>query len=239
MTIRDEYNNRVSEIDSFYEILRVIELESPKISAYDLNESVEKVVVINPSKIDTLRSTSYLLLYNLIESTVYNSVITIFDEIKDCELKYSEVIDNIQKYWLNNIYKHDDNKRKDTIIETIINISNKISLEIIELASNEINYGGSLDAQKIFATAKAMNINIDNIHSIYDKNKHGLSLIDVKKKRNWLAHGEKSFIEVGSTSTYIQLNDSKTHICTFLDEFITSVEVYITNKHFQVPITIL
>lgn len=236
MTIRDEYNNRVSEVDSFYEILKVIELESPKISAYDLNESMEKIVVISSSKIDTLRSTSYLLLYNLIESTIYNSITTIFDEIKDCELKYSEVIDDVQKYWLNNIYKHNDNKKKETIIETIINISNKISSEIIELASNEINYGGSLDAQKIFATAKAMKIDISNVQVIYDKNKHGVSLVDVKKKRNWLAHGEKSFIEVGSTSTYTQLNDSKIDICAFLDEFIISVETYILNKHFQVTI---
>jgi len=235
MTIRDEYNNRVREIDSFYEILKVIELESPKISAYDLNESSEKVVLISPSKIDTLRSTAYLLLYNLIESTIYNSMTTIFDEIKDCELKYSEVIDDVQKYWLNNIYKHNDNKKKETIIETIINIANKISSEIIQLSSNEINYGGSLDAQKIFATAKSMKIDINNIHFIYDKNKHGESLVDVKKKRNWLAHGEKSFIEVGSTSTYNQLKDSKNYICDFLDEFIKSVETYITNKHFQVP----
>ena len=237
MTFRDEYNNRISEIESFYEILKIIELESPKISAYDLNESIEKVLVISPAKIDTLRSTAYLLLYNLIESTIYNSITTIFDEIKDCELKYSEVIDDVQKYWLNNIYKHNDNKKKETIIENIINISNKISNEIIELASNEINYGGSLDAQKIFATAKSMKIDICNIHVIYDKNKHGVSLVDVKKKRNWLAHGEKSFIEVGSTSTYNQLNESKNYICDFLDVFIASVETYITNKHFQVPIT--
>ncbi|MEN5436713.1 MAE_28990/MAE_18760 family HEPN-like nuclease [Sphingobacterium faecium] len=234
MPIRDEFNNRVCEIDSFYEILQVIELESPKISAYDLNESVEKVVVISPSKIDALRSTSYLLLYNLIESTIYNSITTIFDEIKDCELKYSEVIDDVQKYWLNNIYKHNDNKKKETIIETIINISNKISNEIIELESNEINYGGSLDALKIFATAKSMKIDINNVHLIYDKTKHGESLVDVKKKRNWLAHGEKSFIEVGSSSTFSQLKDTKKYICDFLSEFITSVETYIVNKHFQI-----
>ena len=153
MLIREEFDNRVIEIESFYEILGIIELEGPKITAYDLNNSIEKIVNINSAKVDTLRSTAYLLLYNLIESTIYNTITSIFDEIKDSGLKYSDVIDDVQKYWLNNIYKHNDNKRKETIIETIITISNKISTEIIELASNEINYGGSLDAQKIFATA--------------------------------------------------------------------------------------
>lgn len=234
MIIRDEFDNRVLEIDSFYEILEIIELESPKITAYDLVNSVEKTVNINSSKVDTLRSTAYLLLYNLIESTIYNAINAIFDEIKDSELKYSDVIDDVQKYWLNNIYKHNDNKRKETIIETIISISNKISSDIIELASNEINYGGSLDAQKIFATAKSMKIDVSNVHIIYDRTKHGESLFDVKKKRNWLAHGEKSFIEVGSSSTYSELLDAKIYICAFLNEFINSVDNYITNKHFKI-----
>jgi len=233
MIIRDEFNNRVIEIDSFYEILEIIELESPKITAYDLTGSNERTVSINSSKIDTLRSTSYLLLYNLIESTIYNTISTVFDEIKDSGLKYSDVIADVQKYWLNNIYKHNDNKRKETIIDTIISISNKISADIIELASNEINYGGSLDAKKIFDTAKSMNIDITNVHVIYDKAKHGESLVDVKKKRNWLAHGEKSFIEVGSSSTFSQLLETKNYIVDFLSEFIISVENYIVNRHFQ------
>jgi hypothetical protein len=233
MTIRDEFNNRVIEISSFYEILKIIELESPKIVAYDLTESAENVVIINSTKVDTLRSTSYLLLYNLIESTVYNSITTIFDEIKDSRLKYFDVIEDVQKYWLNNIYKHDDKKKKETIIESIMKIATQIFTDTIELASNEINYGGSLDAQTIFATARSMKIGIGNIQRIYDETIHGQILIDVKKKRNWLAHGEKSFIEVGSSSTFSQLDDARRYICDFLSEFITSVETYISNKHFK------
>jgi hypothetical protein len=236
MTIRDEFNKRVDEINSFYEILSLIELESPKISAYDINNSIEKVIVFNSAKIDTLRSTAYLLLYNLIESSVYNSITSIFDEIKDNRLKYFDIIEDVQKYWINNIYKNEDKKKKETINETIMKVANQIFTDTLELASNEINYGGSLDASTIFETAKSMKIEVGNIHRIYDKTIHGQILIDVKKKRNWLAHGEKSFIEVGSSSTYSQLNDSKNYICAFLDEFIKSVETYVTNKHFQVPL---
>lgn len=233
MTIRSEFDIRVREIDSFYEILKIIELESPKIIAYDLSDDIEKNISINSSKIDTLRSTSYLLLYNLIESTIYNSIITIFDEIKDNELKYFDVIEDIQKYWLNNIYKHDEKRKKETIVGTMMKMADQIFTNTIELASNEINYGGSLDAQSIFATAKSMKIAVGNIRRIYDESLHGQILIDVKKKRNWLAHGEKSFIEVGSTTTFSQLKDAKKYICDFLDEYIISVETYLTNKHFQ------
>jgi len=234
MTIREEFDKRVIEIDSFYEILSIIEKDRPKISAIDINSGQEKTLPISPSKIDTLRYTSYLLLYNLIESTVYNSITNIFDEIKDEGLKYVDIIEDVQKYWLTNFYKHDDKKTKATIIETIMKVANQIFTHTISLASNEINYGGSLDAKNIFATAKSMKIDIANIQRIYDKNIHGQILIDVKKKRNWLAHGEKSFIEVGSSSTFSQLDDARKYICDFLGEFISSVEDYIINKHYKV-----
>jgi len=234
MLIREEFEKRVEEINSFYEILNIIEKDRPKIMARDIHSDENLILPISPSKIDTLRSTSYLLLYNLIESTVYNAITSIFDEIKDNGLRYFDIIEDVQKYWLNNLYKHDDKKKKETVIETIMSIANKIFTDTIALASNEINYGGSLDARTIFATAKSMQINIDNVRRIYDNTIHGQVLIDIKKKRNWLAHGEKSFIEVGSSSTFSQLNEAKNYVCDFLGEFINSVEEYITNKHYQV-----
>ena len=235
MTIREEFNNRVAEIKSFYEILNIIELENPHISANKIKDGsvVEDKLQINSSKVDTLRSTTYLLLYNLIESTVYNSVISIFDEINDKGLKYFDIVEDVQKYWLNNLYKHDDKKKKETIIETIMNVANQIFKNTIVLASNEINYGGSLDAKTIFATAKSMKIEIGNVHKIYDKNKHGQTLMEIKQKRNWLAHGEKSFIEVGSKSSLEELKEAKSNVLDFLSEFISAVESYISNQQYK------
>ncbi|MCB0515671.1 MAG: MAE_28990/MAE_18760 family HEPN-like nuclease [Chitinophagales bacterium] len=234
MAIREEFDKRVAEINSFYEILSIIELENPRIYAYNLDKSGEENLAITSSKIDMLRSTAYLLLYNLIESTVYNAVISVFDQISDNQLKYFDIIEEVQKYWLNNLYKHDDKKRRETIIETIMNVAIQIFNNAITLASNEINYGGSIDAQTIFKTARSMKIDIGNIHRMYNENTHGQTLIDVKQKRNWLAHGEKSFIEVGSSSTFSELEEAKQYVFDFLKEFIVSVENYITNKKYRV-----
>jgi hypothetical protein len=238
MTIREEFDKRVAEIDSFYEILIIIELESPRIYAYkiDIENSREETLQISSAKVDTLRSTAYLLLYNLIESTVYNSVVSVFDEINDNGLKYFDIIDDVKKYWLNNLYKQDDKKKKETVIETIMKVAIQIFNDTITLASNGINYGGSLDAQTIFATAKSMKIDIGNVHRMYDKNTHGQILVDIRKKRNWLAHGEKSFIEVGSSSTLLQLQEAKSFVFDFLSEFIISVENYITNEQYKVSV---
>ncbi|QQV02593.1 MULTISPECIES: MAE_28990/MAE_18760 family HEPN-like nuclease [Chryseobacterium] len=233
MEIRDEFDKRVSEINSFYEILEIIKFEKAKISAFNIDEDKIEDLVIDNSKIDTLRSTSYLLLYNLIESTIYNSITTIFDSIKDKGLKYFDIIEEVQKYWLNNLYKHDDKKRKETIIDTIMNIATQIFNNTIVLSSNEINYGGSLDAQTIFSTAKSVKMQVGNIRKIYDENTHGQTLLEIKRKRNWLAHGEKSFIEVGSSSTFSQLNNAKIYVIEFLSEYISSVESYLQNQEYK------
>lgn len=236
MAIKTEFDKRIIEIDLYYEVLKTIELNNPKLMAYDviLDKNVE--IKINASRIDTFRATAYLLLYNLIESTIYNSITSIFDSIKDNEVKYFEMIKEVQKYWLNNLYKHDEKKRKETIIEAFMNIANQIFNNTIELASNEINYGGSLDARTIFETAKSMKIEVGNVKKIYNENTHGITLKDIKTKRNWLAHGEKSFTEIGSISTYSQLLDAKNNVKDFLEEFINSVDDYIQNQHYKTTV---
>lgn len=232
MQIREEFKRRANEINSFYEILEIIELDNPHITALDKEVFKEKKIIINNSKIDILRSTTYLLLYNLIESTVYNCIISIFDQINDSQIKYFEVVEEVQKYWLKNLYKH-NNKGKETIITTIMDVAVRIFNDTISLVSNQINYGGSLDAKSIFKTAKSMKIDISNLRKVYKENKHGQVLLDIKNKRNWLAHGEKSFTEVGSSCLPTQLKETKEYVFQFLEEFITSIENYLRHEQYK------
>lgn len=234
MTIKEEFDKRIIEIDLYYEVLKTIELDNPKLTAVDVNEELNIEIRMTSNRVDIFRATAYLLLYNLIESTIYNSITTIFDSIKDNEIKYFEMIEEVQKYWLNNLYKHDEKKKKETIIKAFMEIANQIFSETIQLASNEINYGGSLDARAIFDTAKSMKIEVSNVKRIYQEGIHGRTLIDIKKKRNWLAHGEKTFAEVGSVSDFPTLLEAKNQVKAFLEEFINSVENYIENQHYKV-----
>lgn len=236
MKVNEEFDKRVSEINVYFEILFAVECEKPKLTAYDINQGDPIEVTFNSQKIQILRANAFLLMYNLIESTIYNSILTIFDSITDNNIKYADMIAEVQRYWLNNLYKHDEKKRKDTIIDSFMGIANQILNNTITLASNEISYGGSLDARTIFETAKSMKIKTANVERIYDKNVHGNNLREVKQNRNWLAHGEKSFSEVGKDVSYESLDTSKTNIISFLEEFIKSVEDYIHNEEYRVKV---
>ena len=95
-------------------------------------------------------------MYNLIESTIYNSIVSVFNEIEDKNLRYFDIIEELRSYWLNSRYKHDNKSKKETIINTILQITNEIFNNTIVLVSNQINYGGSLDTKNIINTASSM-----------------------------------------------------------------------------------
>lgn len=234
MTIKEEFEKRIIEIESFYEILEIIEMEKPNISAYNINKDKDIILAINNQKIDILRSTAYLLMYNLIESTIYNSIVSIFNEIEDKKLRYFDIIEELRSYWLNSRYKHDNKSKKETIINTILQITNEIFNNTIVLVSNQINYGGSLDTKNIINTANSMKIETGTLYKKINEDKDQYENIfrGIKNNRNWLAHGEKSFIEVGSKSTYLQLQNAKTYVLLFLKEYISSVEKYINNEEY-------
>ena len=95
-------------------------------------------------------------MYNLVESTIFNSIVAIFDSINsethNPKLKFFNVIDDIKKYWLGHLYKHDENAKKNTVVNWYLNISNKIFDQSLELVTTQIKYGGSLDAKSIRTT---------------------------------------------------------------------------------------
>ena len=101
------------------------------------------------------------------------------------------------------------------------------------LIEGRIKYGGSIDADIIEKTAQSLGMGLGKIKNGFDKNTHGDAFINVKKHRNWLAHGDKSFADVGKDFPYSRLYDWKKYIIEHLEKFIISIEDYINNKEYK------
>ena len=237
MKIRDEFDKRFLEISTYFEILELLELDKPKLSANNIKNNQFVEINFDSRRINILRSNAFLLLYNLVESTVFNSVTAIFDAINSDahipKLKYVDVIDAIKKYWLNNVYKHDDKIKKETVVKSFMEITNRIFNESLSLASNYLKYGGTLDAESIEDTAIDLGVSIGTIKNGFDKNTHGEAFKQIKRNRNWLAHGDKSFAEIGQDFPYNRLDEWKIYIVEHLEKFITSIEKYIKNEEYK------
>ncbi len=242
MEIREEFDKRISEIGIYFEILEAIELDKPKLSSFDVIEERKKELIFDSQRINIFRASAFLMLYNLVESTIYNSIVLIFEAINSekhvPKLKYYDVIDEVKTYWLRNIYKHDERMEKHTIINKFKEITDRIFNDSIILASTYIRHGGSLDASTINETAKSLGVKLGYLIKNYKKETHGEALMEIKQKRNWLAHGEKSFAEIGQDYPFIRLDDWRKYIVEHLEKFILSIEDYIKNEDYKMRNTI-
>ena len=139
----------------------------------------------------TNSANGFLLLYNLIEATVRNSVVAILNSIVADKLSYRNLSENMKKLWVRQETKEikDFNQSRDKIYEMSEKILNDSLLEFKEAC---VNISGNIDAQAIRDLAKQFG---------YTESTNGRHLQIVKEKRNKLAHGEFTFSEIGKEYT--------------------------------------
>lgn len=243
--IRADFNTRVAEIEKYFEFIKHLEDDNRVLTNYDKSNSIS----IDDDHLKIFKANGFLLLYNLIESTMLNSVVSIFDEIKVKGLSYNDLSEQVKKYWFKYKYKHDENMKLETLYNKfyiiVEDIVKNVTLELID----KLEYGGSIDAQRIKNLAKSLGVVF--VHHGYNKDTHGKALVEIKQKRNSLAHGNESFANVGKDITYYGNETVETtgivinsfgmkHFKDFtiehLDKFIDSVETYIANETYKTAV---
>jgi len=210
---RVTYNDRVAEIDFYYDALRQLDTELIESFAVSV-ELIEKYKQENFLKI--LKANALLMIYNLVESTVFNGIEEIYDKLKTNGATYSTVRKEIQDIWFS--YKFGQVYRQPeahyiSYKSKALEIVNSIMLgETIELSRDALSIGGNLDAERIFKVC--------NNHGIEfkpdDACKGGKRLEDVRIKRNGLAHGNLSFAECGREYSLEDLIEIKNQTYAFL-----------------------
>lgn len=90
-------------------------------------------------------ATGFVLLYNLVESTMRSGIQAIFDELKDKKISFDDVNQQVKKIVINNL-KDKDNKSTDEILSQV----EVISLDIISVTFNSDRlFSGNIDGRKI------------------------------------------------------------------------------------------
>ncbi len=100
-TFQTDFYTRLDEINEYFAFITFIDgVETHKQEKLAVGNSTQYVPKRDLQKI--LRSNSFLLLYNLVESSIRNSILAVYDCIHDEALKYEELSDTIQEIWLIN-----------------------------------------------------------------------------------------------------------------------------------------
>lgn len=210
-------------ITLFYERKEDIDYYFNFIEVQAQNESVDDKLI------KIMKSNIILMLYNIIEASISQGFVEIFEKINTEELSYNSFIDELKKIWAYNqvskIYGPETNKstyqkKVKQMIETVL-IENPITLD-----RDILDFEGNLDARKILHLCNNYKIR----HQARDRDG---CLYKVKTKRNSLAHGDDSFSQCVRDISLSELKLIKNTVFTFLENILNGMNDYYNNCRYK------
>lgn len=223
----NKFNQSVDDIIDFFALLEYVDsIEVYKqITLPKLATHVPLVITSIHQK--CMRSHAVLMLYNIVESTVVECILAIYDAIKDEHIKYVELIDPLRDMWLGN--KMDNNDGRKTRIAKTKRIINDLQSDI-SFDDKIGRFDGNVDLRLILNVCKEFKIQLGSI-----PNKEGVavSLKTIKDARNHLAHGDITYSSYGSSILLSDIIKLKDDTLKFLNYFIQVIDSYIRNKKYK------
>jgi MAE_28990/MAE_18760-like HEPN len=221
-----DFSERSKEVSKYFIFLKTLEQGTIKLSMEGMNGKT-KIKKLDSDLEKTLKASCFLLLYNLVESTMRNAIEAIFDELSTEGVSFDKVRPEIKKIVLKNIQKCNHEK----IIENITTISVDIisaCFDKEELSSGKF-FSGNIDGKSFKTLASDYGF---SCQTDVKKTGNGKDLSTIKSNRNDLAHGVKSFSEVGREKSADELLMIKNKVIRYLKQILLNIEIYLDNKEY-------
>lgn len=220
-TFFQEFKERSKEVSDYFIFIKDLEQEKIQL-AIDENAEKSKVKERYPQLSNTLKAGAYVLLYNLVESSMRNAIEAIFKELKSQKVPFDQIRPELKKIVLQNFKRQNPDKVLAQIRD--------ISLDIIAVGfDKEELFSGNIDGLLIRKTAKNYGF---SSRTDFAKTNDGIDLLSVKTNRNDLAHGVKSFADVGKDKTADELIEIKNKVVNYLRQILENIETYLANKEY-------
>lgn len=223
--VLSDFEKRVKEINLYFLLLE--NMEEKNAVLFFPHKKTHKYQPHNVELIKILKANLFLLLYNLSESSVKQSLSEIYEQISNEGLKYENVIDEVKKIWIDEKHNNFKNKGTDNIFLTI----NNLAEEIIDIRfDSEKVISGNIDGRKI----RDFSLKHGFSSAVHKNAKNGVKLHQVKTQRNNLAHGNSSFAECGRNYTISDLREIKHEVIIYLRRILKNIEKYLNNKKYVI-----
>ena len=221
-TVILDFNTRVQEINEYFSFLEGLDNKTIKLTSLENIDEEKNKLIDYDLLTKTLKANSFLLLYNLVESTMRNAIESIFDELQNKDISYDQIRPELKKIVLKNLKKRN--------IDDLHKSTTAISIDIITAGfDREDLFSGNLDGRKIKETANNYGFSYLTDHR---KTNGGSDLAIIKSNRKDLAHGLKSFAEVGKDKTADELLEIKKKTVKYLRQILQNIEQYLSNQEY-------
>lgn len=167
----------------------------------------------------TLRGGTFLLLYNLVEASLRGAVQTIHDEITSTSTPFDKLSDGLRREVVR-LFK--------STADPQAYAQKDVPAEFVSLAlSYTVKMSGSVDAKSIRAFGKIYGFSCQTDHA---KTSGGADLLTIKTNRNDLAHGLKTFEEVGRNYSAKELVEITRRSTQFMLEILTNIDTFLNDS---------
>jgi hypothetical protein len=220
-----EYEAKVSEILVYFDFLENL-LEKDARLHFPRGRK-QKFASVEDELLKILKANAFLLLYNLIESSIRNGVAKIYDAVRIDRLSYTGVCDELRTVWTHQQFVPDDSRRVENNAKRLMELIDFVlDAELISLDARDLPISGNVDADQIRGVARKYGFNF----KASPKLKGGNLLKRVKDERNSLAHGYKSFAECGRDLTYDGLVEIRRQVIPYLRQVLRGIDRFITRR---------
>lgn len=216
ISVQADFESRSGEIDCYFRFLRAFDERrveflhvETEIPALDSSET--------EALFKTLKANGFLLLYNLMESTLKNAIEAIFDELAAKGVSFDECRHEMRQIVLKNLKQ----RNVDQILPSLTFISTDVIAATFD--KSEL-FSGNVDGRRIREVAKS--------YGFRWPHKRADELLTVKTNRNDLAHGNKSFADVGRDYDTSRLEQIQREVVSFLQKLLENVADYLSNKDY-------
>lgn len=218
--VQQDFQTRAAEIENYFKFVEaLVEGTTVLHAAEGMLPAMSQDEF--ESLVKTLKANGFILLYNLVESTMKNAIEAIFDELGAQGVSFDACREEVRQIVISNLKSHNPDK----IFADLAPIAQKV---LTETFRKEKAFAGNVDAAKIRDVA--------NDYGFQRPHAKGDNLLTVKSNRNDLAHGDKAFAEVGRDYDVERLLTIKTEVVVYLQEVLQNVSDYLVSRAYLAPV---
>lgn len=169
-----------------------------------------------------LRAGTFLILYNLIEASVRGAVEAIHDKISSQSVPFDRLSPRLRSEIVRKFKSQSDTSALHTRAD--------FSSAFVAVAlGQEIKMSGTIDARSIRALGDRYGFSCETQKT---RTRDGSDLLIIKNKRNDLAHGLKTFDEVGRDFTSKDLVQLSRRTICFMTDILMNIASYLENQSY-------
>jgi hypothetical protein len=230
----ETFNSRCQEIERFFDMLQFMtDHRASRLSNSDSSDAVpDSIFIIGRELEKTLRASGYLMLYNLVEATMTNAIAAIHEHIAAESVGFDSLKEDVRKIAIKGLRKAVSSEAPIQLLDTNIPISS--ALIWLGFDKKEL-FSGNLDSRLIKKKAKEYGFEVAT-HDL-TVSRDGARLLDVKTKRNELAHGSISFEDCGHDTSVDELVSIFGEAKLFLQATLDGISDYLQNRSYLHVVT--